>query len=171
MITPGVTTTADVSWYIRQRFEDLESVQTRHAHVEEDHVDGRGPQELHRLGSVSGLTDDLDALLTLPGVGRKTANLVVVEGFGKPGICVDTHVHRITKRLGLIGPRVSADKAHDILEAMGDPDTFYPFHINLIRHGREVCVARNPRCALCSLQNDCDAYQTQISDRMEPSAM
>jgi endonuclease-3 len=98
-------------------------------------------------------------LVALPGVGPKTASIVLLFAFGRPAFPVDTHVHRLTKRIGLIEPKVSADKAHDILEAMGDPDTFYAFHLNLIKHGREICVARNPRCADCFLQEECDYYQ------------
>ncbi len=98
-------------------------------------------------------------LVALPGVGPKTASIVLLFAFGRPAFPVDTHVHRLTKRMGLIEPKVSADKAHDILEAMGDPATFYAFHLNLIRHGREICVARNPRCADCFLQEECDYFQ------------
>jgi endonuclease-3 len=129
----------------------------------------RGTIELDFLEDMP--IEEAKAWLTrLKGVGPKTAAIILLFTFNMPAFPVDTHVHRITKRLGLIGPRVSADKAHDVLEGMGDSGTFYPFHINLIRHGREVCVARNPRCALCPLQNECDAYQAQISDLMEPSA-
>jgi len=98
-------------------------------------------------------------LVALPGVGPKTASIVLLFAFGRPAFPVDTHVHRLTKRLGLIGPKVSANKAHDLLEAMGDPDTFYAYHLNLIRHGRQVCQARNPRCADCFLQGECDYYR------------
>ncbi len=98
-------------------------------------------------------------LIALPGVGPKTASIVLLFAFGRPAFPVDTHVHRLAKRMGLIESKVSADKAHDILEAMGDPDTFYAFHLNLIRHGREICHARNPRCADCFLQEECDYYR------------
>lgn len=102
-------------------------------------------------------------LTQLKGVGPKTAAIILLFTFNKPVFPVDTHVHRITKRLGLIGPKVSAAKAHSILEEMGDPVTFYPFHINLIRHGRETCLARNPRCGRCPLQNQCIAFKTKYS--------
>lgn len=114
--------------------------------------------------------DEAKAWLTeLKGVGPKTAAIILLFTYNKPAFPVDTHVHRITRRLGLIGPRVSADKAHDILEEMGDPATFYPFHINLIRHGREICLARNPRCIICPLQEECDTYQAQLSNPAEPN--
>lgn len=101
----------------------------------------------------------LDWLTSLHGVGRKTASIVLLFSFGRPAFPVDTHVHRITGRLGLIGPKVTADKAHEILENMGDPNTYYAFHLNLIRHGRQVCMARKPKCQQCPLKEYCDYYQ------------
>ena len=125
---------------------------------------------------------DLDFLADMPlpeakewltgikGVGPKTAAILLLFTFGRPVFPVDTHVHRITRRLGLIGPRVSADKAHDILAALGEPATFYPLHINFIHLGREICQARNPKCAICPLQAICDFYQGQLSEAVEPTA-
>lgn len=101
-------------------------------------------------------------LIAIPGVGPKTASIVLLFAYGRPAFPVDTHVHRLTKRLGLIEPKVSADKAHDILEAMGEPNTFYAVHLNLIRHGRQICHARNPRCADCFLQDECNYYQDLV---------
>jgi endonuclease-3 len=108
-------------------------------------------------------------LTQLKGVGPKTAAILLLFTFHKPAFPVDTHVYRITRRLGLIAARVTANKAHDILEDLGDPETFYPFHINLIRHGREVCRARVPNCAICPLQEDCDYYQALLTGAMEPT--
>jgi endonuclease III len=102
-----------------------------------------------------------DWLTQIHGVGRKTAAIILLFAFGRPAFPVDTHVHRITGRVGLIGPKVTADKAHDILENMGEPHTFYPLHLNLIRHGRETCVARQPKCAVCVLQARCDYFHSQ----------
>jgi endonuclease-3 len=99
-------------------------------------------------------------LTQMKGVGPKTAAIVLLFGFGRPVFPVDTHVYRISGRLGLISTGVSADRAHDILEAMGDSETFYPMHLNLIRHGREICLARNPKCAICPLQTDCNFFRT-----------
>jgi len=98
-------------------------------------------------------------LTAIKGVGRKTAAIILLFAFNRPAFPVDTHVHRITQRLGLIGPKVSADKAHDLLAELGDPDTYYPMHLNLIRHGREVCQARQPKCDRCVLQAECAYYQ------------
>lgn len=98
-------------------------------------------------------------LTEIKGVGPKTASIILLFTFGLPAFPVDTHVHRVSGRLGLIGPKVTADKAHDILENIVEPDEYYPFHINLIRHGREICKARTPRCHICPLQDHCDYYR------------
>jgi len=98
-------------------------------------------------------------LTSLKGVGPKTAAIILLFAFNRPAFPVDTHVHRISKRLGLIGPKVTADKAHRILQNMGAAETFYPLHLNLIRHGREVCRARKPKCQICVLRQLCHAYQ------------
>lgn len=100
--------------------------------------------------------DEAKAWLTrIDGVGPKTAAIILLFAFNRPAFPVDTHVHRVTGRLGLIGPKVSAEKAHHLLDKLGDPETFYPFHLNIIRHGREVCQARNPKCDACVLRAGC----------------
>lgn len=104
--------------------------------------------------------DEAKAWLTqIKGIGPKTAAIILLFSLGMPAFPVDTHVHRVTGRLGLIGPRVSAEKAHDLLEEMLPEDYYYPFHLNVIRHGREMCHARNPRCEICPLQELCDYYR------------
>jgi len=104
--------------------------------------------------------DQAKAWLTqVKGIGPKTAAIILLFSLGMPAFPVDTHVHRVTRRLGLIGPKVSAEKAHDVLEALLPADTYYPFHLNVIRHGRQVCHARNPKCEICPLQTLCDYYQ------------
>ena len=99
--------------------------------------------------------DTLEALLALPGVGRKTANIVLEHAFGQPTIAVDTHVHRVARRLGLVPPKASAEKAHELLEAQLTPEQVYPFHIQLIKHGRRTCSAQRPKCPACPLRKDC----------------
>jgi endonuclease-3 len=101
-------------------------------------------------------------LVQIKGVGIKTASIVLLFSFGIPVFPVDTHVHRISRRLGLIGPKVSAEKAHHIIEGIGNPDTFYPMHLNMIQHGRTICQAQRPRCEQCGLQQDCDYYQNLL---------
>lgn len=99
-------------------------------------------------------------LSSLNGVGPKTAAIVLLFALGKPAFPVDTHIHRVTKRLGLIGPKVSREQAHLILERLLPPEDYFPFHLNVIRHGREMCVSRKPRCPLCPLRPLCMYYQT-----------
>jgi endonuclease-3 len=91
----------------------------------------------------------------LPGVGPKTAGCVLLFSLGIPALPVDTHIHRVAKRLGLIDTKTSADKAHRILEPMIPPQEIYSFHINMIEHGRQVCSAQNPKCQICVLENEC----------------
>lgn len=101
--------------------------------------------------------EEAEAWLTqMKGVGRKTAAIVLLFAFGRPAFPVDTHVHRIAGRVGLIPAGMSAEKAHSWLAALGDPETFYPMHLNLIRHGRETCRARAPQCARCPIRVHCD---------------
>ena len=100
-----------------------------------------------------------DALTGIKGIGPKTAAIILLFSFNKPAFPVDTHVHRVTRRLGLIDQKTSREKAHDELEKVVPPDDFYAFHLNVIQHGREICDARNPRCAVCPLQEDCDYFQ------------
>ena len=108
--------------------------------------------------------DEAKAWLTeIKGVGPKTAAIILLFTFGRPAFPVDTHVHRVTGRLGLIGPKVSAAKAHEHLEALVPSDQYYPFHKNLIQHGREICQARTPKCHICPLQVCCDYYQRNIA--------
>ena len=106
-----------------------------------------------------------DWLTQINGIGPKTAAIILLFSLGVPAFPVDTHVHRITRRLGLIGPQVSAEKAHGILEGLISPDLYYPFHLNVIRHGREICHARNPKCEICPLQEPCDYYREITTGR------
>jgi endonuclease-3 len=97
-------------------------------------------------------------LAGLNGVGPKTAACVLVFACGHPALPVDTHVYRVSQRLGLIGPRTGAEKAHGELEAMVEPRLRYSFHIHLIRHGRQVCKAQSPRCEVCPVSEWCMYY-------------
>jgi endonuclease-3 len=96
-----------------------------------------------------------DYLVGLKGVGPKTAACILLFSFHKPILPVDTHIHRIAIRLGLIGPRVSAEDSHLELERIVPPRQFYNFHILLIKHGRTICRARRPRCHDCELLDIC----------------
>lgn len=110
----------------------------------------RGSLSLDFLG---GMNDDeaRDYLLTLPGVGLKTANVVLLFALGRHVFPVDTHILRVSKRLELIGPRTSADRAHRELAALIPPRRRRGLHLNLIAHGRRVCRAARPRCRACVL--------------------
>ena len=99
--------------------------------------------------------DDLDELLTLPGVGRKTANLVVIAGYGKPGICVDTHVHRITNRWGYVATR-SPDETELALRAKLPPAYWTEINTLLVSLGQNICHPTSPRCSICPVRAWCD---------------
>ena len=99
-------------------------------------------------------------LRELPGVGPKTAAIVLCFALGMPAMPVDTHIYRVSKRLGLIGAKTTAEQAHDLLEAAIDPEQFFAFHVYLITHGRRVCKARRPLCQECVLNKGCpSAFQ------------
>lgn len=121
----------------------------------------RGELSLDFLADLP-LPDALEWLMTIDGVGPKTAAIVLLFALGRPAFPVDTHVHRVSGRLGLIPPGTNAGKAHALLAEFGPPDTYYPMHVNLIRHGREICRARSPQCQVCPLQDWCDYYQAVV---------
>ena len=89
------------------------------------------------------------------GIGPKTAAIILCFSLGLPAMPVDTHIFRVARRLGLIGPKVTADQAHDILEPMIEPRDVFAFHLYLITHGRQVCKALRPRCGSCVLAHGC----------------
>ncbi|MBI9043855.1 MAG: endonuclease III [Anaerolineaceae bacterium] len=101
----------------------------------------------------------MEKLLSYKGVGKKTASIVMQFSLGLPAFPVDTHIHRISGRLGLRPEKMTADQAHDHLAQLFDPDTYGPAHLNIIRLGREICHARKPDCASCLLQQHCKYYQ------------
>jgi endonuclease-3 len=97
-------------------------------------------------------------LTQLDGVGHKTASIVLLFCFDKPAFPVDTHVQRVTQRLGLAGPKDDPARIKALWEALAPAEWFYPLHLNLIRHGRQVCHARKPACEVCPLQPHCDYF-------------
>lgn len=102
-------------------------------------------------------------LTGIRGVGPKTAAVVLLFACGKEAFPVDTHIHRVTRRLGLVPWKATRERAHDILEAILPPSTFYSFHIDLIEHGRKVCKAGRPLCTLCNLKDLCDYYSSKAA--------
>lgn len=105
-------------------------------------------------------------LMSFKGVGPKTAAIVLLFSLGKPAFPVDTHIYRVTGRLGLRPMNINADQAHAHLAQLFPPETYYPAHLNLIRLGREICQARRPICPACPLKRLC-AYYAKNSDGAE----
>ncbi len=99
--------------------------------------------------------DDIDRLLTFKGVGRKTANLVVTLGYGKPGICVDTHVHRICNRWGYVATK-TADETEKALRAKLPPEYWIEINDLLVSFGQNHCLPISPKCSSCRLSELCD---------------
>jgi len=110
--------------------------------------------DLSRLATMP-LDEAKSWLTSLPGVGPKTAACVLLFALGRPALPVDTHVERVSKRLGLVPAKMPADRAHDALEALVGADEVYAFHVDLIQHGRRTCHARGPRCGECALAAKC----------------
>jgi endonuclease-3 len=104
-------------------------------------------------------------LLQFKGVGPKTAAIVLQFSLGLPAFPVDTHIYRITGRLGLRPEKMTADQAHSHMEGLIPPESYYPAHLNIIRLGREICQARKPRCSECPLQDLCSYYSVNQEDR------
>jgi len=100
-------------------------------------------------------------LMALPGVGLKTATLVLLFNFHKPVLPVDTHVFRVTQRIGIIGAKVTAEKAHDILLNMlpQDAPVLFNFHKHFYWHGQRICTWKAPKCPECPLKQICNYYQ------------
>ncbi|EMR03740.1 endonuclease III domain-containing protein [Cesiribacter andamanensis] len=104
-------------------------------------------------------------LKRLPGVGPKTASLVLLFNFRMPVLPVDTHVHRVSQRLGIIPAKTSAERAHVLLLEMlpKDPDVLFSFHKHFFWHGQRICTFLAPRCEACVLQSFCAYYHSRYS--------
>lgn len=105
--------------------------------------------------------DDIDELLRFKGVGRKTANLVMTLGFGKPGICVDTHVHRICNRLGYVKTK-SPDDTEKMLRLQLPPEYWIEINNLLVAFGQNHCHPVSPRCSSCRLADVCDRIGVKV---------
>lgn len=102
-------------------------------------------------------------LLSFKGVGRKTTAIVLLFSLGMPAFPVDTHIYRVSGRIGLRPQKLDVDATHQYLEAAADPAQYYAMHLNLIRLGREICQARKPACARCPLVDICQ-YPDKVLD-------
>ncbi len=121
-------------------------------------IERRGALNLDFLRDLS-LDEARRWLTALPGIGPKTAGCVLCFACDQPAMIVDTHIHRVAKRVGMIGPSVSADAAHYLLEAVVPPEDAYQFHVSVLLHGRQICHAQRPKCEQCPLTELCDFYQ------------
>ena len=106
-------------------------------------------------------------LLRFKGVGPKTAAIVMLFSLDMPAFPVDTHIHRVSGRIGLRPPKASAEQAHELLAGLFLPETFKAAHLNLIRLGREVCQARRPACERCPVTKWCDYYRDNRARRLK----
>ena len=122
----------------------------------------RGDYSLEFLGSMEPLAAR-DWLTSIDGVGKKTASIVLAFCFGMPLMAVDRHVERVSKRIGLIPEKATADQAHDLYLGILEPDQMYAGHVLLIHHGRELCQAQYPKHDLCPLRDRC-----RMVDRKAP---
>lgn len=124
-------------------------------------IEERGSANIDFLRELSS-DDATKWLISLPGVGVKTATLVLLFCFHKAVLPVDTHLHRVSIRLGLMDEKTSAERAHDILLSLlpHDARVLFNFHIAMLRHGQKICIWQKPRCERCDLRPLCDWYQS-----------
>ncbi|MBC7554992.1 MAG: endonuclease III [Taibaiella sp.] len=106
--------------------------------------------------------DTINELIKMPGVGRKTANVIISVVFGKPGMAVDTHVFRVSARIGLTKDATTPLQTEQQLVAHIPKRKLAIAHHWLILHGRYICVARNPKCEICGIKNACRYYETDM---------
>lgn len=126
----------------------------------------RGKLELDFLREMP-LSEAKKWLMGLPGVGPKTAACVLLFSLGMPALPVDTHVHRVSWRLGLIDKSISREKSHEILESMIPPKDVYRFHVLFIQHGRQTCKAQRPRCQVCVINDICPYFLGLVGAKQE----
>jgi len=103
----------------------------------------------------SEMPDEIGELLKIRGVGRKTANIVVTQGFGKPGIAVDTHVHRISNRIGIVSTK-NPDETEFVLRDLLPQKYWTSFNSLFVRHGQRICTPISPKCSICPIKECCD---------------
>ncbi|MEX1248954.1 MAG: endonuclease III [Anaerolineales bacterium] len=126
----------------------------------------RGELFLDFLGELSA-PEAKTWLRQFKGVGPKTAAIVLQFSLDKPAFPVDTHIYRVTGRIGLRPAGMNVEKAHDYFEELFPPESYYAAHLNIIRLGREICAARKPKCPLCPLKNLCDYYAENYGKKVQ----
>jgi endonuclease-3 len=165
---------------LRARFPNWESVRDADTESVIDAIrsaglaNQKGPRIQHVLREITAERGSLDLaflkdlpleeargwLMKFKGVGPKTAAIVLLFSLGRPAFPVDTHIYRVTGRLGLRPDRMTVEEAHPYLEALFPPETYSAAHLNIIRLGREICAARKPDCPACPLREICRYGQT-----------
>lgn len=163
---------------LRQRFPTWEQVRDADEHAVLQAIrpaglaNQKGPRIQHLLSEITAQRGslELDFLQPMPveqakewlmqfkGIGPKTASIVLLFSFGKPAFPVDTHIYRVSGRLGLRPEKMNVEQTHELLAELFLPEAYGAAHLNLIRLGREICQARQPKCPLCPLQEFCDYY-------------
>ncbi len=171
MVTPGLFQHfPNAQQLAKATFEDVEPHirSVTFANNKTRHLIGMANMLLTDFGGE--VPDTIDELVKLPGVGRKTANVIVSVVFEKPGMAVDTHVFRVSARIGLTTNAKTPLQAEQQLVANIPKDLLAIAHHWIILHGRYICVARKPKCNECGLRDACKYYKTDMRHVFEPAA-
>jgi endonuclease-3 len=175
---------------LRQRFPDWEAVRTAETEevIEAIRTAGLANQKAPRIQKVlDGIARERGELnlyflkglepeeakrwlMGFKGVGPKTAAIVLLFSLDMPAFPVDTHIYRVAGRLGLRPAKMNVEKTHELMERLLPPDAYYAAHLNLIRHGREVCHARKPECERCVLLDICGYGPTYLREQGQAEA-
>ena len=131
-------------------------------HLLNDIYDRRGELDLSFLGTAP-LEEAKQFLASFKGVGPKTVACTLLFAYNRPVFPIDTHIFRIARRLGLIPLKCSDDEAHQLMGRMIPPKRYFEAHINLIRHGRQICRPRDPLCEQCCLVDYCEYYEMKFT--------
>jgi endonuclease-3 len=121
----------------------------------------RGKYDIEHVRKMS-LGEGIEYLTSFKGVGVKTASCVLLFSAGIPAFPVDTHILRVSKRLGIVGVKDNADKASGVYLRHTRPEDRFKFHIDIIHFGREICHPRNPECPICRLSNHCLYFNNKL---------
>lgn len=160
----------DAAAYASARVDEVEDIirPTGFFRAKTAHIIGIGKALVDRFGGqVPGVLDDL---VTLPGVGRKTANVVLGDAFGVPGITADTHFIRLSHRFGWVDTR-DADTVEREVGALFAPESWVPLDHRVIWHGRRRCHARKPACGACPLEGLCPSFGEGPTDPIEAARL